>query len=303
MTIKEKVVIKGEGHFKGYEHVFEFVDDNRKVDIKTTGALICKIKRWLDFSPKTKNEKLKAYKAKWNTYLKFHLIPDGINPQIDAGQYFVKLNYKLLEPNKLLDYNVALFLLLGLNAWSLGRRIKDFPVLDGDEPAGFFELEFWKTPQNEALRVSAFVVGRKITSENLKTLAEANGFFREAAPANNLKVEKGFIKEMTTNENPTERDKRVKIVKDVLILYLEKRGKPISVLALSEYPDFHKELAEKGLVIIDNNEDNTKHAPDIFIIKLRTLGVYLTEIVTSPEWKDQPEDIQDKLTYTPKPKK
>jgi len=223
MTIKEKVVIKGEGHFKGYEHVFEFVDDNRKVDIKTTGALICKIKYWLDFSPKTKNEKLKAYKVKWNDYLKFHLIPDGINPQIDAGQYFVKLNYKLLEPNKLLDYNVALFLLLGLNAWSLGRRIKDFPVLDGDEPAGFFELEFWKTPQNEALRVSAFVVGRKITSENLKTLAEANGFFREAAPANNLKVEKGFITDIEESKDKQERNIPIDKLK-ILYTALEKDG-------------------------------------------------------------------------------
>ena len=93
-------------------------------------------------------------------------------------QHFVKQNYKLLEPNKLLTYNEALFLLLGLNAIALGKEIKDFPVLDGDIPNEPIERVFCETPQNQALKTSAFFKDGKITSENLVKLAEENGFIR-----------------------------------------------------------------------------------------------------------------------------
>ncbi len=166
-----------------YEHIFEYIDDNRIVSIETTGTLICKIKKWLDFLSKNKGE----YFQKWNSVLSFHLIADGINPNIKEGQDFVELNYKLLALNKSLTYNQALFLLLGLNAHELGRNIKDFPILDGDEPiAQPIEMEFWRTPQNQALKSSSFVIDGKITSDNLWKLTSENdnNFFTKTKPQN-----------------------------------------------------------------------------------------------------------------------
>lgn len=115
-------------------------------------------------------------------------------------------------------------------------------------------------------------------------------------------VDKKFIKEITTNEEPTERDKRVAIVKGVLTPYLNKRTRPISVHALSKDTDFHTLLAQASLMIIQNDEDTPKQNPDdCFMPTL--LEVYLTEIVTSLEWKDQPTKIKDRLAYKPKNKR
>lgn len=211
MSIKKSVVFKGAGVYKDYEHVFECVDDDRKVAIEITGELICKIKKWLDFFSNNKSD----YFQNWNTRLKFHLIADGINPQIEEGQHYVTLNYKMLAPNKSLTYNEALFLLLGLNARQLGVNIRDFPVLDGDCPvAQPIEMEFWRTPQNQALKSSAFMVNRKITSENLELLAlsDENNFFT----AENGNLNKSKKPRQSTIENQKKIDK---IAKQVMLDY------------------------------------------------------------------------------------
>lgn len=111
-------------------------------------------------------------------------------------------------------------------------------------------------------------------------------------------VDRGFIKEMTTNENPTERDKRVAIVKKALITFLRERTHSITKHALSTDVEFHTQISLLGLVI---DEEATKNDPDT--ITPTTLGEYLTKIITSLEWKDQPKNIQDNISYTPRPKK
>ena len=57
MIIK-KYTHKGKGYFKGFEHIFEYFDDNRKVDINTTGDIICRIKKRLDFYSNSTNENI-----------------------------------------------------------------------------------------------------------------------------------------------------------------------------------------------------------------------------------------------------
>ncbi len=180
MIIK-KYTHKGKGYFKGFEHIFEYFDDNRKVDINTTGDIICRIKKRLDFYSNSTNENIKKYLFYWNNWLRI-IVPDGINPHIDKGQYFVNKNYQLLEDNNLLTHNKALFLLLGLNAFEIGKRIKNFPELNCEqEPFHFPELELWRTEQNQALLTSSFFeADGKITSEKLKLLAKKNNFFTKS---------------------------------------------------------------------------------------------------------------------------
>ena len=181
MTIQRTIIHKCTGYYKGYEHLFEYVDDNRKVDIKTTAKIICKIKKRLGFYSKSTNEEIKKYLFFWNKWLNDDLVPDSsdISFETTTYQYFVKKNYEFLEDGNLLTHNQALFLLLGLNAYALGKTIKSFPKLDCDEePFHLAEMELWRTDQNKALNQSAFFrADGKITSENLLKLADKYNFF------------------------------------------------------------------------------------------------------------------------------
>jgi hypothetical protein len=173
------------------------IDDSRKVNIETTGSLICEIKDWIKvYSKKVpsdtqeqqhfQNQKYaKQYLNKWEYWLYF-LIPENRATTEDelsndyTKQQIVQLNYKLLDPNKLLTYNQALFLLLGLNAVELGNNITNFPSLDGEMPRiprNPIEYYFWSTKQNQELKTSAYVKNGKITSKDLIKLAEEHSFF------------------------------------------------------------------------------------------------------------------------------
>ena len=185
---------------------FRVIDDNRKVNVGTTALLIYEIKKWLKSykekiipnileptNPSLEKEKNKIYRdtiawvEKWEHW-KEVLIPEnrgvigGVDLEVDRF-HFVKLNDKLLDPNKSLTYSQALFLLLGLNAIALDNELADFPeyaTFTGTMPTGRyskFDFIFWNTPQNQALRTSAFVDGGKITSENLLKLADKYDFF------------------------------------------------------------------------------------------------------------------------------
>jgi len=185
---------------------FKVIDDNRKVNVSITVLLIREINRWIKIyrektipnileptNPPLEKEKNKKYRdtiawvEKWEHW-KDALIPEnrgvigGTDLEVDRF-HFVKLNDALLDPNKLLTYNQALFLLLGLNAIALDNELADFPeytTFTGKRPFGRdsqFDSIFWDTPQNQALKTSAFVVDGKITSENLEKLADANDFF------------------------------------------------------------------------------------------------------------------------------
>jgi len=182
---------------KSCKVLFKVIDDRRKVSIETTGSLICEIKEKIKLyskkvPPDTKDQKYfqneeyaKQYLNKWE-YWSIFLIPENRVSAKDklnndcTKQEIVKLNYKLLEPNKLLTYNQALFLLLGLNAIELGNNITNFPVLDGEIPnipGSPIEYYFWSTKQNQELKTSAYVKNRKITSEDLIKLADKHDFF------------------------------------------------------------------------------------------------------------------------------
>jgi len=176
--------------------LFKAIDDRRKVSIETTGTLICEIrdqiklhsKRVMSYTEEEYSqdkEYFKQYLNKWEYWLIF-LIPENrlisANEQNEnyTKQQIVKLNYRLLEHNKLLTYNQALFLLLGLNAIELGNNITNFPSMDGeipDIPGNPIEYYFWSTKQNQELKTSAYVENGKITSEDLIKLAEEHGFF------------------------------------------------------------------------------------------------------------------------------
>jgi len=176
--------------------LFKVIDDRRKVSIETTGTLICEIrdqiklhsKRVMSYTEEEYSqdkEYFKQYLNKWEYWLIF-LIPENrlisANEQNEnyTKQQIVKLNYRLLEHNKLLTYNQALFLLLGLNAIELGNNITNFPSMDGeipDIPGNPIEYYFWSTKQNQELKTSAYVENGKITSEDLIKLAEEHGFF------------------------------------------------------------------------------------------------------------------------------
>ena len=279
MTIQKEFVYKCKGYYKDYEYLFEYVDDNRKVDINTTGAFICKIKKWLNFFSKNKSK----YLQDWNNYFKYHLIADGINPHIDEGQYYVKQNYQLLKPNRILTYNQALFLLLGLNAHELGRAIKDFPVLNGDEPiAKPFELEFWRTKQNQELKQSSFIVDGKITSENLKELADDNGF---------------FTKLKSTNLKTVQKDKNKEIIQNVLLEFLSQstHSTKHNVNALSQKSKLKGLLKNSGIIVTEIDEEINKNDRKPNELTPRTLATHLTEIFTSDWWTKQDKTIQSKV--------
>ena len=181
---------------KSCKVLFKVIDDRRKVSIETTGALICEIRdqiklhseRVMSYTEEEYSqdkEYFKQYLNKWEYWLIF-LIPENrlisANEQNEnyTKQQIVKLNYRLLEHNKLLTYNQALFLLLGLNAIELGNNITNFPSMDGeipDIPGSPIEYYFWSTKQNQELKTSAYVENGKITSEDLIKLAEEHGFF------------------------------------------------------------------------------------------------------------------------------
>jgi len=177
MTIKDIFIYECKGYYKGKYHKFECVDTNRKVDIDITGEVVCKIKHWIDFFSKNKGE----YFQKWDKIFRFHLIADGINPHIENGQHYVKLNYQFLNDKKLLTHNKALFLLLGLDAYELGRGIKERdlqPLNCEEDPTLPIESTLWNTAQNQALLTSSyFRDDGKITSKKLKKLANDYGFF------------------------------------------------------------------------------------------------------------------------------
>jgi len=301
MTIKEKVsftLVEGDSytlthkgkitHTKGMgritcEVIFRTLNSDRRVHYNTTGLIICEIKRWIkiytkDVPPDTEkttylpnSKKAKEYIDKW-IHWKSKLIPENsaiheIGFTADfTKQHFVKLNDKLLEPNKLLTYNQALFLLLGLNAIELGKGIKDFPVLDGDKPNEPIEGFFWETLQNQALKSSAFVVNGKITSENLLKLAKDNGF---------------FIEPKTTHKSTTKKDKNVKEVETALLEYL---------------PTLDKKTNKNALVFHRDHDSFSQQ----FNFRRSTLSTHLTALITLEWWQKQEQKTQDNIK---KPKK
>ena len=293
MSIKKELILECKGYQEGIINKFEYVDDNRKVDIYTTHYIICKIKKRLEFYSKSTNEEIKSYLFFWNKWIKFDLVPDGTNIDLKSAtyQYFVKKNYEFLEDGKLLNHNQALFLLLGLNAYALGKTIKNFPKLGCDEePFHPAEMELWRTDQNQALLLSnLFESNGKITSENLKKLANKNNFFTKPKP---------------TNKKTENKEKRKEIVKTALVDFLGQAGfkHKYTINSLTQKAGFIKALKEhepNNLIISVTGEDANKKTRKSNEITPRQLGVYLAEIFKCKDgdnwWTEQDKSIQDKV--------
>jgi hypothetical protein len=236
------------------------VEDDRLVSMEYTAYLVTKIKFWIMtyeniLIPETKNLdkliKLEDHLSRWKKITN-KLIPEITreHPRI-SREYFVYKNYMLLEPNKALTYNQALFILLGLNAHELDYSCYDLPVLDvKPRPSanhtlayGSIEDILWATHENQELKQSAYVQNGKITSENLKKLAKVNGFFNDNSfvfPESKTKQRKeGEKKAQTRKQIETLRDEILQIhpnlsgneylAADIAPLMLKRHGKKLEI--------------------------------------------------------------------------
>ena len=309
MTIKKDVLFTSTNEAGEIicELKFKTLDDKRKVNPYITFAIFSKIKLWIKVWSKTtpkrnknglfNNEPARLPINKWEHWLSYLIPENRALSEIDftadfTKQHFVKLNHELLKDGKLLTYNQALFLLLGLNAHELGRPIKDFPVLNGDMPSNPIDSYFWDTPQNQALIQSAhFRADGKITSEDfIKLATEENSFF--ATPKQ-------------INSKTKQRDENIEIVQIVLLDFLgqSKRKNKYNVNVLSQDDRFITILKESKLIVIETNIDANKNPSDKKSNEItpRTLGEYLTEIFKSNWWIEQDKSIQNKVKqYTNK---
>ena len=136
------------------------VNNYRLVDIRRTAFIVYRIRLWLD-----END----YGHNWEI-----LIPEN-------SKYSVETCNSLLEADKLLTFNDALFLLLGLNIAAL--TLPPFARIDlinheqsSQHNTGLKNI-FLKTSEFNTLQNSAYLTNGRINGLNLVTMAEKNGFF------------------------------------------------------------------------------------------------------------------------------
>ena len=136
------------------------VNKHRLVKIQRTATIVYRLRTWLD-----END----YGHNWEI-----LIPEN-------SKYSVETCNSLLEADKLLTFNDALFLLLGLNIAALA--LPPFAKIDFISPGqpsaqsnGVKEI-FINTFEFDTLRNSAYLTNGRINGLNLVTMAEKNGFF------------------------------------------------------------------------------------------------------------------------------
>ena len=136
------------------------VNNYRLVDIRRTAFIVYRIRLWLDEN---------GYGDNWEV-----LIPEN-------SKYSVETCNSLLEADKLLTFNDALFLLLGLNIAAL--TLPPFARIDlinheqsSQHNTGLKNI-FLKTSEFNTLQNSAYLTNGRINGLNLVTMAEKNGFF------------------------------------------------------------------------------------------------------------------------------
>jgi hypothetical protein len=145
---------------KGRLDEIGIVNNYRLVDIRRTAFIVYRIRLWLDEN---------GYGDNWEV-----LIPEN-------SKYSVETCNSLLEADKLLTFNDALFLLLGLNIAAL--TLPPFARIDlinheqsSAQSNGVKEI-FINTFEFDTLRNSAYLTNGRINGLNLVTMAEKNGFF------------------------------------------------------------------------------------------------------------------------------
>ena len=136
------------------------VNKHRLVKIQRTATIVYRLRTWLDEN---------GYGDNWEV-----LIPEN-------SKYAVETCNSLLEADKLLTFNDALFLLLGLNTVAL--TLSPFAKIDLNNHEQSSQLNtglkniFLKTSEFNGLQNSAHLINGRINGLNLVTMAEKNGFF------------------------------------------------------------------------------------------------------------------------------
>ena len=164
------------------------VNNYRLVNIQRTATIVYRLRTWL-------NEN--GYGDNWEV-----LIPEN-------SKYSVETCNSLLEADKLLTFNDALFLILGLNIVALTlppfAKINLIKHEQASQYNSGLENIFIKTSEFNALRNSAHLINDRINGLDLVTMAEKNGFFTK----NDERLNKRTLNEnvaiklhkLLTNEN------------------------------------------------------------------------------------------------------
>jgi len=136
------------------------VNKHRHVKIQRTATIVYRLKIWLDEN---------GYGDNWEA-----LIPEN-------SKYAVETCNSLLEADKLLTFNDALFLILGLDILALTlppfAKINLIKHEQTSQHNSGLENIFIKTSEFNVLRNSAHLINGRINGLNLVTMAEKNGFF------------------------------------------------------------------------------------------------------------------------------
>lgn len=169
MSIKKNIKVSINKDKINGSVTFDTLDDYRLVDPEYTAAVIILLDSYLQ-------ENKNKY---FDTNL---LIPENIgviSDKLKYSQHLVDKNYLLLKPNKLLSYDEALFILLGLNTEALHEVLPDNFTLFKNKPSrNSIEYSFYITLQNEELGKSMFLRSDgSITSNDLNMLAGYSNFF------------------------------------------------------------------------------------------------------------------------------
>jgi hypothetical protein len=151
--------------------IFDTLDNYRKVNPEQTAAVILLLKEHF------KHNKSECFDLNL-------LIPENMGAVSDTlkySQFLVKENYSLLKSNKLISYDKALFLLLGLNTGALNDILpSNFTLFKNKPSRNSIEYSFYITLQNKELQDSIFVHSDgMISTNNLVTLANNNNFFTQ----------------------------------------------------------------------------------------------------------------------------
>jgi len=187
MSIKKDESISISNNLISGVVIFDTLSDSRLVDPLDTATVILLINKWMSGNLN--------YEYEFNVN---HLIPENIieGDRIDKySEYYVHNSYELLKPNLNLNFNEALFILLGLDVYRLALAPFHNIKLEEYQPTsdGFsLESRFFITKQYTELHRSEYLNNGKISSKNLIRLAKEFNFFKEASLRRILKLKKSI---------------------------------------------------------------------------------------------------------------
>jgi hypothetical protein len=185
MSIRKDVIFPDTDTPKNRQVIFDTLDNSRLVNPLHTVIVIQLIKEWMSSNSN--------YEYKFNVN---HLIPENVikgDRNDKYSNYYVNNSYELLKPNLNLNFNEALFILLGLDTYRLALppfhniKLEEYqPTSDGLS----LESRFFITKQYTELHRSEYLNSGKISSKNLIRLAKKFKFFQEAGLRHILKIKK-----------------------------------------------------------------------------------------------------------------